>query len=106
MATPHRFSFRLLREPLAICRLAADAPIPKWCEGGAFLSIARTNDELSIVCEARLVPRDVKKVEGRRAFGIEGVVDFSTTGVIAGLTAPLAAAAISVFVVSTFDTDY
>jgi uncharacterized protein len=104
--TPHRFTFRLLPETLAVCRLAPTAPPPAWIHGASFVALTRTPDELSIVCEARRVPADVRSVGGRRALGIVGTVDFSTTGVIAGLTAPLAAAGISVFVISTFDTDY
>ena len=80
--------------------------MPAWADGPGFVSIVRTPDELSVVCDARRVPAEVKRVEGRFAFGIEGVVDFSTVGVLAGLIAPLAAAGISVYVVSTYDTDY
>lgn len=100
------FEFRLLPNPLAICRLPPSAAIPPWCDGGPFLSITRTPTELSIVCAETQVPSGIKHETDRRALGITGVVDFATIGVIAGLTAPLAAAAISVFVVSTYDTDY
>lgn len=106
MNAPHRFTLRLLPEPLAICRLDARAPIPAWADGGGFVAITRTAEELSIVCDARRVPASVVRVEGRRAFGIEGVVDFATTGVLAGLLAPPAEARISVFTISTYDTDY
>ena len=99
------FTFRLLPERLAICRLAADAPLPDW-PGGAFVSIARTPDELSIVCDERCVPAGVRNASGRRALGIAGTVDFAAVGVIAGLTRPLADAGVSVFVVSTYDTDW
>jgi hypothetical protein len=105
MAPPDVFVFSLLSEQLAICRLAPDAPVPPW-PSGPFVSITRTPDELSIVCDERAVPASVRCVRGRRALGIRGVVDFSTIGVIAGLTRPLAAAGISVFVVSTYDTDW
>jgi hypothetical protein len=99
------FTFRLLPERLAICRLAPDAPLPAWPRG-AFVSIARTPDELSIVCDERCVPAGVRNAPGRRALGIAGTVDFATIGVIAGLTRPLADAGVSVFVVSTYDTDW
>ncbi len=100
------FEFRLIPTPLAICRLEPTAPIPSWCEGGPFLSITRTATELSIVCAEAQVPPGITREADRRALGIAGVVDFATIGVIAELTAPLASAAISVFVVSTYDTDY
>jgi hypothetical protein len=70
------------------------------------VSITRTGRELSIVCAERAVPAGVRCVTGRRALGIGGTVDFATIGVIAGLTVPLARAGVSVFVVSTHDTDW
>jgi uncharacterized protein len=103
--TAASFTFRLLPESLAICRLPADAPLPTWPRG-PFVCVTRTPDELSIVCDERCVPPDVQSVRGRRALGITGTVDFSTIGVIAGLTRPLADAGVSVFVVSTYDTDW
>ena len=98
MSAPHAFTFRLLPESLAICRLPADAPLPAWPRG-PFVCVTRTPDELSIVCDEHGVPADVQSVRGRRALGIAGTVDFSTIGVIAGLTRPLADAGVSVFVV-------
>jgi hypothetical protein len=100
------FRLELLPESYAICRLDAAAPLPAFAAGPGFLSIVRTATELSIVCPSARVPAEVKHVAGRRVFGIAGVVDFATTGVLAGLLAPLAAAAISVFVVSSYDTDF
>jgi hypothetical protein len=89
----------------AVCRLAADAPLPSW-PAGAFVSITRTPDELSIVCEESPVPNDVHAERGWRALRVEGPIPFEVTGVAAGICAPLAAAGISVFLVATFDTDY
>lgn len=89
----------------AVCRLAANAPIPSW-PTGAFVSITRTPDELSIVCDESSVPDDIRVERGWRALRVEGPIPFEVTGVAAGITAPLAAAGISVFLVATFDTDY
>jgi hypothetical protein len=53
------------------------------------------------------VPAEVAEVErGFRGLGVVGTLDFGITSVIAGLTAPLAAADIPIFNISTFDTDY
>jgi hypothetical protein len=71
-----------------------------------FLSITRTADELSIVCEESLAPAGAKVQPGWRAFKVEGPLDFSLTGIMATLAAPLATAKISLFAVATFDTDY
>lgn len=95
----------ILASRLAVCRLAADADVPSWVRG-AFTSITRTADELSIVCDDDAVPADVKAERGWRAMKVEGPIPFEMTGVAAALVTPLANAQISVFLVATFDTDY
>jgi uncharacterized protein len=89
----------------AVCRLEADAPIPYWPRG-TFVSITRTPDELSIICEEEAVPDGVRIERDWRALRVEGPLPFEMTGVAAAFTKPLADARISVFVVATFDTDY
>lgn len=90
---------------LAVCRLDPDAPIPSWANG-AFTSITRTADELSIVCDEDSVPADARAVRGRRVIVIEGPIPFEETGIAAALLTPLAEAKISVLLISTYDTDY
>src|SRR5687768_10878536 len=104
----NRFPLTLLAEAFAVCKLDPDGEPPDLLEmAGAFSSVTRTADELSVVCAEPDVPDDAVKVErGFRAFKLEGPVPFTTIGVVSGLTRPLAEAGISVFVVSTFDTDY
>ncbi|MFN0059925.1 MAG: ACT domain-containing protein [Planctomycetota bacterium] len=110
MGAAPRIQLELVMLPtrFAVSRLAGDASVPVWAEATAapFLCIARTADELSIVCEERLVPTDVRSERGWRAFRIAGALPFELTGILASLTAPLAAAGIGLFAVSTFDTDY
>jgi uncharacterized protein len=96
----------LLTLPIAVCRLEPDAEVPVWAMEGAFYSITRTMEELSIVCEERLVPADTRMEGGWRALKVEGPLDFSLTGILAVLSGTLARAGISLFAVSTFDTDY
>ena len=91
---------------LAICRLAADAPVPAWALRGTFQSITRTPDELSIVCDASVVPGEVHAERDTTALRVTGTLDLGTVGVLAALSAPLAAADVPIFVVSTFDTDW
>jgi uncharacterized protein len=90
----------------AVCRLAADAPLPAWAAAGSFVSITRTPDELSIVCRHEDVPDGVRCEPGWRCLRVAGTLDFTLVGVLVSLLAPLADAGIPVFVVSTFDTDY
>ena len=90
----------------AVCRLHAEAAVPAWAEGGSFFSATRTRDELSIVCEEAAVPEGVKAERDWAALKLHGPIPFETTGVLASLAAPLADAGISLFALSTFDTDY
>jgi len=99
------FTLELLPDTIAICRLDADAPVPDWAKG-EFVSITRTQDELTVVCRQDDVPDDVQSERGWRCLRIVGKLDFSFVGVIATLSTVLADAGISVFVVSTYDTDY
>jgi hypothetical protein len=103
--TTTRFRFRLHDERLAIARLPPAADVPPWARG-AFVNIARTADELSIVCAQANVPPGVQHERDKVAFGIVGVVPMTTIGVLASLCGALAAAKVPVFVLSTYDTDW
>lgn len=92
--------------PMSIVRLSADAGTPDWIRRASWCSVTRTSEELSVVCESHLVPEDVRQSTGWRLLQVEGPLDFSLTGILYRITAPLAAAGISLFAVSTFDTDY
>jgi len=89
----------------SVWRLAADAPLPSL-ETDGFLSVTRSNDELSVVTPSADVPEGATAEAGWRCLKVEGPLTFEMTGVIAGLSAPLAGAKIPIFVVSTYDTDY
>jgi uncharacterized protein len=96
---------KVLKSEMAICRLANDADVPTWAQG-EFVSITRTPDELSIVCDQERVPTELKSERGWIILRVEGKLDFSLTGILASITEPLAKEKISLFAISTFDTDY
>lgn len=73
---------------------------------GEFFSFTRTPAELSAVCDAAAVPPGVKAEAPWAMLAVRGPLDFNMTGVLAGLAAPLAIAGISLFAISTYDTDY
>jgi hypothetical protein len=102
----HRLGLELLADRLAVCRLDGEAPVPDWAMRDGFFSITRTGEELSIVCREVLVPEGIRAEWGWRALRVAGVLDLSQVGVLASLAAPLAGAGISLFALSTFDTDY
>ena len=91
---------------LAVCRLDAASGIPAWAMSSGFTSFTRTTDELSVVCSEGAVPEGVACEKGWRTLKLEGPLDFSLVGVLAGITGTLAAAGISIFSISTYDTDY
>jgi hypothetical protein len=104
--------FELSRHPgeLALVQLPAHAKLPRWayddeCEA-PFWSVARTADELSVICSFDAVPASVTLSGPYLAFSIDGPLDHSLIGVLAGLLEPLAADRISVMAQSTFDTDW
>jgi hypothetical protein len=100
------FQLSVVPGPLAMVRLAANAAVPPWAMQGGFFSVTRTDDELSIVCPTDRVPSGVRAETGFRALKVHGPFALSEIGVLAALAAPLAAAKVSVFVISTFETDY
>lgn len=98
-------TLRVLEGLYEVCRLDAAAEIPVWGKG-PFCSITRTDAELSIVCPEGLSPLGTRREGGFALLKVEGPLEFSEVGVVASLAGPLASAGISIFVISTFDTDY
>jgi hypothetical protein len=80
--------------------------MPAWGTTAAFSSITRTTDELSVVCRQDVVAEGVQCEKGWRCLRVAGVIDFSLTGVLSSMVMPLAGVGITVFALSTFDTDY
>lgn len=99
---------KLLRYPetLAVVRLGPGSEIPPWAESSSIFSVTATATETSIVCAGRNVPKKARHHKPFTAFCVEGPLDFAETGILASLLAPLAEDGISVFTLSTFDTDW
>jgi uncharacterized protein len=93
-------------EQLAVCRLPASTPWPAPPGDGSFFSLTRDGAELTLVCETRAAPRGAEVVAGWRSLRVVGPLDFAVVGVLASLTGTLADAGVSVYAVSTFDTDH
>jgi uncharacterized protein len=96
----------LLAERLAVCRLNTDAQIPDWATGESFLSISRTRDELSVVCEEHFVPAGVQASRGWRGLKIIGPLDLELVGSLVSVAVPLAQSNIGILPIGTFETDY
>jgi hypothetical protein len=101
-----KLSLSLLPPKYAVCQLHPDKHIPYWALLGDFVSLTRTPEELSIVCQQDNVPEDIEAERGWRCVQVQGAFDFSVAGVNASLAVPLANADISVLAIATFATDY
>ncbi len=104
--TPRSLTLEVLPRTFAVCRLDADASLPDWAASGGFVSLTRTDAELSIVCLQESVPAGVRAEPGWRCLRVKGPLGFGLTGILASLAGPLASSGVSIFVVSTYDTDY
>ncbi len=72
-----------------------------------YVFFSKTDEELSLVCRSELVPKDCIAVEeGWKGFRVQGELDFSLIGILSKLSAILADQGISIFAISTFNTDY
>lgn len=101
-------TIKLLKEKYAVCRLDKTELVPLWAKQGNFFSVTRTSDELSIVCPQDNIPNDrgLKCEKDWRILKIEGVLDFSLIGILASISIILAQKDISIFAISTYNTDY
>jgi hypothetical protein len=96
----------VLQGEFGVARLAANEPIPDWAGQGSISSVTRTGEELSLVCDAEAIPLDVKAERGWTCLRVVGQLDFSLTGILASIAVPLATGKVSIFAISTYDTDY
>jgi hypothetical protein len=101
-----KLSLSVLPNSLAVCQLKTSDPVPDWIFSLPFWSITHTLDEISIVLPLENVLPGWKAETGWRGIKILGPLDFSLTGVLVSIANPLAQAGISIFAISTFDTDY
>ena len=99
-------TMKLLKEKYGVCRLDKTELIPDWAQKSNFFSITRTSDELSIVCSQDDIPNEIKCEKDWRILKIEGPLDFSLIGILASISTILAQTGISIFAISTYDTDY
>ena len=96
----------LMKGQYGICRLDTKDTIPTWCQKGEFYSITKTADELSIVCLEDYIPNEIQAEKEWRIFKILGPLDFSLVGILSKISTLLAESKMSIFALSTYDTDY
>lgn len=96
-------TLKVLKAKYAVCKLNDLSEIEL---NGEFTSLTVTPNEISLVCEEDKVPQQCTSEYGWKAFFIEGVLDFSLVGILADIANVLAAEKISIYAMSTYDTDY
>ena len=93
-----------LESDFNVCKVSSLAHVDFTQE---LVFIAKTSDEISLVCEAKHTPSNITECElGWKGLKVCGVLDFGMIGVIAKISDVLARSEISIFVVSTYNTDY
>lgn len=103
---PKSFVISVLKDAYKVCRLNAFEGVPEWALETPLSSVTRTAEELSIVCPEKVAPEELKSEQEWKCLKIHGPLGFDEVGIISNLTKVLADVDISVFVLSTFETDY
>ena len=110
---PHKYGREEIKMALKIKKLPHDLTVCKLkniCDidlGGDLFFIGRTDEEISLVCPTAATPHDtIAREDGWKAFMVEGVLDFSLVGILSDISAVLSECGISIFAVSTYNTDY
>ncbi len=99
-------NLKISKGTYSVCRLQKESSIPNWAINGSFYSITKTDEELSIVCESKFVPQEIKSEDNWMMFKIIGPLDFSEIGIINKISSVFKRVNKSLFVISTYDTDY
>jgi len=97
---------KLLDEDLTIHRFDPDDKIPRIPDDNGFFTVVKTDEEVSVVCASDLELESWNKERDWSVIKVMGPLGFSLTGILSRIAKVLADAAISIFVISTFDTDY
>ena len=106
MHATRSLTLELLPDRFAVCRLAPDSPVPPRPAQASLWSVTCTAGELSIVLPEECAPPKWQAEKDWRCLQVAGPLAFELVGILASLLTPLAAAGISVFTLSTYDTDY
>jgi hypothetical protein len=106
MTSQKKFKLKLLDDDFGIVKMDPDRPVPAWAMECPFYSVTRTESELTIVCPEKGIPAHIEYDGSWKCIQVEGVFDFEAIGVIASLSGALSQSGISIFVISSYITDY
>ena len=101
-----RVTLQQLPDAYGICRLDADAAVPLWADGRGFVSISRSDEELSILCPQHRIQDVLKCDRDWTCYKLVGPFALDETGIVLSVIRPLSENGLGVFIVSTFDGDH
>ncbi len=101
-----KLKLRLLEGEFTVHRFSPEAHLPAQIFNETFFSLSRTDEEISLVCRSEITLNAQKSEGGWSCLKVQGPLDFSLTGILAKISAALAQAEISIFALSTYNTDY
>jgi len=101
-----KLTLKLLNECFTVHRFPEHSEIPSQVFSASIYFIAKTFDEVSIVLPDNIAIDSDKSESNWQALQVVGPLDFSLTGILSDIAAILANEKISIFAISTFDTDY
>ena len=101
-----KFVLSVLFETFTIHKLSPDVSIPEEILKSNYYSVSKTENELSVVCSELIEVQSLQSSKGWKCIKVAGPFDFNLTGILAGISDILAKVNISIFAISTFDTDY
>ncbi len=102
-----KLRFIILKDKYAIHRFDSCSDIPMWIKDSDFYSVTKTKDELSIVCKQLDSITEAAEInKDWRILKLQGPLDFSLVGIIAEIAGILKESNITIFTISTFETDY
>ena len=96
----------VLSETFTIHKFSPDESIPEEILNCNYYSVSKTENELSLVCSEVIEVQSLQSSKGWKCIKVAGPLDFNLTGILAGISDILAKENISIFAISTFDTDY
>lgn len=102
----HALSLLILEDKLAVCHLPPGSAVPPPGPEDSLYALVHTAEEVSLVCCSELVPIGAEVEYDWRAIKVQGPLDFSMVGVLVSLALPLSQQGVSIFAISTYETDY
>ena len=96
----------ILEETYIIYKLDQSTNLPEGLNESEFYSLSNSREELSLVCPEKILIQSENSSPNWKCLKVAGPLDLKLTGILAGLSDTLEKAKISIFAISTFETDY